>query len=162
MFQYYINVLANDLSSLCWSPFGCLYHHLVVIFFVWILLSSAEGVTFFWLSLFDSLTTDWLQCQMIRVPPPPWSPHLPKTILGTTVKLNDFNYLLCVQIFRIFIDAQNKLTHLLEPPRATTDITYEIGSLVTIVWWLGSSTAWRKRTVVVSCSCLLRRRCKIP
>ena len=49
----------------------------------------------------------------------------PKTNLETTVKLNGSNYLLWAQAFRIFIGAQNKLTHLLEPPPATTDTTYE-------------------------------------
>jgi len=47
-----------------------------------------------------------------------------KTMLGTTRKLNDFNYLLWAQEFRIFIGAQNKLAHLLQPPPADTDPTY--------------------------------------
>ena len=48
-----------------------------------------------------------------------------KTILETTVKLNGSNYLLWAQVFHIFIGAQNKLSHLLAPPPATTDTTYE-------------------------------------
>ena len=49
----------------------------------------------------------------------------PKTVLGTNMKLNGSNYLLWAQAFRIFIGAQNKLGHLLAPPPATTDTTYE-------------------------------------
>ena len=40
----------------------------------------------------------------------------PKAILETTAKLNGPNYLLWTQAFRIFVGAQNKLTHLLNPP----------------------------------------------
>jgi len=47
-----------------------------------------------------------------------------KTMLGTTVKLNGSNYLLWAQMFFIFIDAQNKLAHLLQTPPAITDPTY--------------------------------------
>jgi len=47
---------------------------------------------------------------------------VPKTVLGTTVNLNDSNYLLWARAFRI--DAQNKLTHLLEFPPAATYLTY--------------------------------------
>jgi len=47
----------------------------------------------------------------------------PKAILGTIVKLNGSNYLLGAQAFGIFIGALNKLTHLLNPPPATTDET---------------------------------------
>jgi len=49
---------------------------------------------------------------------------IPKTMLGTTVKLNGSNYLLWAQVFRIFIGAQNKLAHLLFDPPATSDPTY--------------------------------------
>ena len=49
---------------------------------------------------------------------------VPKTMLETTVKLNGSNYLLWVQAFYIFIGAQNKLAHLLQPPPATTDPTF--------------------------------------
>jgi len=49
---------------------------------------------------------------------------VPKMMLGTTVKLNGSNYLLWVQTFRIFIGAQNKLTHLLQSPLAATDPSY--------------------------------------
>jgi len=49
-----------------------------------------------------------------------------KTILMTTVKLNESNYLLWAHAFRIFIGTQNKFAHLLEPQPATTDTTYEI------------------------------------
>ena len=56
------------------------------------------------------------------------SPHVAgmfglKTILETTVKLNGSNYLLWTQAFRIFIGAQNKLAHLLEPSPAVADTT---------------------------------------
>jgi len=37
---------------------------------------------------------------------------VPKTVLGTVVKLNGSNYLLWAQAFHIFISAQNKLGHL--------------------------------------------------
>jgi len=50
----------------------------------------------------------------------------PKTILGSTMKLNGSNYLLWEQAFRIFIDALNKLDHVLEYPPAATDTIYEI------------------------------------
>ena len=49
----------------------------------------------------------------------------PKAIMGTTVKLNGFNYLLWAQSFRIFIGIQNKLAYLLDPPSATTVTTWE-------------------------------------
>ena len=49
---------------------------------------------------------------------------IPKTKLGTTVKLNGSNYLLGAHVFRIFIDAQNKLIHLLQAPLATTNPPY--------------------------------------
>jgi len=49
-----------------------------------------------------------------------------KTVLGTTVKLNGSNYLLGAQAFRIFIGAQNKLAHLLQPPPAATNPLYVI------------------------------------
>jgi len=42
-----------------------------------------------------------------------------------TAKLNGYNYLLWAQALRIFIGAQNKLAHLLSPPPATTNTTYE-------------------------------------
>ena len=45
---------------------------------------------------------------------------MPKTVLGTTVKLNGSNYPLWAQAFRIFIGAQNKLAHPLQPPPAAT------------------------------------------
>jgi len=49
---------------------------------------------------------------------------VPKTMLGTTVKLNGSNYLLWAQAFRIFIGVKNKLAHLLQLPPADTDPTY--------------------------------------
>jgi len=49
---------------------------------------------------------------------------IPKTMLGTTVKLNGSNYLLWKQAFHIFIGAQNKLARLLHEPPATSDPTY--------------------------------------
>jgi len=66
---------------------------------------------------------------------------VPKTILGTTVKLNGSNYLLWAQAFRIFIGAQNKLAHLLKPPLADKDPTYVtwlIGDYFVITWLLNS------------------------
>jgi len=48
----------------------------------------------------------------------------PKTILGTTVRLNGSNYLLWAHAFRIFISALNKLAHLLQPTSAATDPSY--------------------------------------
>jgi len=65
----------------------------------------------------------------------------PKTILGTTVKLNGSNYLLWAQTFRIFISAQNKLAHLLQPPPADIDSTYETwfsGDYCVMTWLLNS------------------------
>ena len=56
---------------------------------------------------------------------------MPVTILGTTVKLNDSNYLLWAQAYHIFIGAQNKLTHLLKLPPAATDPTY-------VTWFTGN------------------------
>ena len=49
---------------------------------------------------------------------------VPKTMLGTIVKLDGSNYLLLAQAFCIFIDAQNKLAHLLQAPPAITNSTY--------------------------------------
>ena len=49
---------------------------------------------------------------------------IPKTILETTVKLNGSNYLLWAQAFRVFISAQNKLTHILQPLPAAADLSY--------------------------------------
>ena len=62
---------------------------------------------------------------------------MPKTVLGTTVKLNDSNYLLWARAFRI--GAQNKFTHLLEFPPAATYLTYTTWLLETIMWWLLNS-----------------------
>ena len=59
--------------------------------------------------------------------------YVPKTILGTTVKLNGSNYLLWAQTFCIFIGAQNKLDHLLESLPATTNLTYTTGFLENII-----------------------------
>ena len=64
-----------------------------------------------------------------------------KTMLETTVKLNDSNYLLWAQAFRIFIGAQNKLAHLLQAPPADTDPTYVIWlaeNYSMIIWLLNS------------------------
>ena len=63
-----------------------------------------------------------------------------KTMLGTTVKLNGFNYLLWAQAFRIFIGAQNKLAHLLQASHATTDptaVTWLIRDY-SVIWLLNS------------------------
>ena len=49
----------------------------------------------------------------------------PKTVLGTRVKLCGSNYLLWAQPFRIFIGTRNKLSHLLLPPPAVTDPSYD-------------------------------------
>ena len=49
----------------------------------------------------------------------------PKTILGTTIKLNVSSYMVWAQAFRIFISSQNKLAPVLEPPPPTTVTTYE-------------------------------------
>jgi len=49
---------------------------------------------------------------------------IPKTMLGTTVKLNGSSYLLWAQAFRIFIGAQNKLALFLQSPLVDTDPTY--------------------------------------
>jgi len=65
----------------------------------------------------------------------------PKTILGTTVKLNGSNYLLSTKAFRIFIGAQNKLTHLLESPPAATNHTYAtwlFGDYCVVIWLLNN------------------------
>jgi len=56
-----------------------------------------------------------------------------KTVLGTTVNLNGFNYLLWAQTFCIFIGTQNKLVYLLQSPLAATDSLMQHGYLVTIV-----------------------------
>ena len=45
----------------------------------------------------------------------------PKTILGTTETICCMHKFFC-----IFIGAQNKLGHFLEPPPATADLTHEI------------------------------------
>jgi len=66
---------------------------------------------------------------------------VPKTMLGTTVKLNGSNYLLWAQVFCIFIGAQSKLAHLLQAPPATTDPTYVtwlIGDYSKMTWLLNS------------------------
>ena len=66
---------------------------------------------------------------------------VPKTMLGTIVKLNGSNYLLWAQAFRIFIGAQNKLAHLLQPPPAHTDPPYEnwlIEDYSVMTWLLNS------------------------
>jgi len=62
----------------------------------------------------------------------------PKTMLGTTVKLN---YLLWAQAFRISIGVQNKLTHLLQPPPADmdpTNVTWLTGDYSVMTWLLNS------------------------
>ena len=51
---------------------------------------------------------------------------VPKTMLGIVVKLNGSNYQLWVQAYLIFIDAQNKLAHLLQPPPIDMDPTYDL------------------------------------
>jgi len=64
-----------------------------------------------------------------------------KIMLGTTVKLNGSNYLLWVQVFHIFIGAQNKLDLLLQAPPASTDLTYVtwlIRDYSVITWLLNS------------------------
>ena len=66
---------------------------------------------------------------------------IPKTMLGTTVKLNSSNYLLWAQAFRIFIGAQNKLAHLLQVPPTNTDPTYVTwltGDYSVMTWFLNS------------------------
>ena len=68
---------------------------------------------------------------------------VPKTILGTTVKLNNSNYLLWAQAFCIFIGAENKLDHLLQFPPSATDLTYVIwltGDYFVMTWLLNSLT----------------------
>ena len=65
----------------------------------------------------------------------------PKTILRTTVKLNGSNYLLWAQVFRIFIGAQNKLAHLLEPTPTTAATTYKtwLSCDYSVITWLLNS-----------------------
>ena len=66
---------------------------------------------------------------------------IPKTMLGTTIKLNGSNYLLWAQAFCIFIGAQNKLAHLLQDPPAITDPTYVTwltGDYSVMTWLLNS------------------------
>jgi len=66
---------------------------------------------------------------------------IPKTMLGTTVKLNGSNYLLWAQAFRIFIGAQNKLAYLLQDSPATSDPTYVIwltGDYSVMTWLFNS------------------------
>ena len=64
-----------------------------------------------------------------------------KTMLGTTVKLNGSNNLLWAQAFRIFIGAQNKSVHLLQPPLADTDLMYMTWlteNYFVMIWFLNS------------------------
>ena len=64
-----------------------------------------------------------------------------KTMLETMMKLNGSNYLLWAQALRIFIDAQNKLAHLLQTPPVTTYYTYVTsltGDYSVITWLLNS------------------------
>ena len=66
---------------------------------------------------------------------------VPKTMLGTTVKLNGSNYLLWVQAFHIFIGAQNKLAYLLQPLPVDTNLTYVTwltGDYSVMTWLLNS------------------------
>jgi len=66
---------------------------------------------------------------------------VPKTILGTPVKLNGSNYLLWAQVFRIFISAKNKLAYLLQSPPAATDLTYATwlsGDYCVMTWLLNN------------------------
>jgi len=58
------------------------------------------------------------------ISPPIVETSIPKTMLGTTVKLNGSNYLLWAQTFCIFIGTQNKLAHLLQSLPAAMDPTY--------------------------------------
>ena len=69
----------------------------------------------------------------------------PKTILGTTVKLNGSNYLLWARLY-IFISAQNKLTHLLESPPAATNPTYtmSLSEDYCVMTWLASNSLKKK------------------
>ena len=73
---------------------------------------------------------------------------IPKTMFGTTVKLNGSNYLLWAQAFRIFIDAQNKLSHLLQNPHATSGPTY-------VTWLMGdySVMTWLLNSIVMVVLC---------
>ena len=64
-----------------------------------------------------------------------------KTMLGTTVQLNGSNYLLWAQAFCIFICAQNKAVHLLQPPPADTDLMYMTWiteNYFVMIWFLNS------------------------
>jgi len=66
---------------------------------------------------------------------------VPKTVLGTTVKLNGSNFLLWAQTFHIFIGAKSKLAHLLQSLPAATDPTYAIwifGDYFVMSWFLNS------------------------
>jgi len=62
-------------------------------------------------------------------------------MLVTAVKLNGSNNILYAQAFRIFISAQNKLAHLLQPPPTDTDLTYVTwltGDYSVMTWLLNS------------------------
>ena len=83
---------------------GCLLL-LLAIFFLW----------FLWLDIMSETTSSssTMTSSMVET-------SVPKTMLGTIVKLHGSNYLLWAQAFCIFIGAQNKLAHLLQPPPADT------------------------------------------
>jgi len=57
--------------------------------------------------------------------------------------------LLWVQTFRIFIGAQNKLTHLLQSPPAVTDPTYVTWLTRDYFVMTWSSTVWKRRLVAL-------------
>ena len=84
-----------------------------------------------------------------------------KTVLGTTMKLNDSNYLLWVHAFHIFIGAKNKLAHLLQPPPVATDLTYVTlltGDYSVMIWPLNNLEEKISGNVIFL---TLLRRCEI-
>ena len=106
-----------------------------IIWFAFCLLLFASGI-YPWLVVMSSE----ISSSSTLISSPIVETFVPKTMLGTTVKLNGSNYLLWAQAFRIFIAAQNKLAHLLQSPPAAINPTYVTGLLEKILLWPDSST----------------------
>lgn len=57
----------------------------------------------------------------------------PISLIGTTIKLNDSNYLLWDQSFKVFVGAWKNIMHLLEAPQNKKILPIQTGLLMTVV-----------------------------
>lgn len=72
-----------------------------------------------------------------------------RTLTAITVKLNENNYLLWTQSFRVFVGTQRIIKHLFESLSNEKDLSMQINFLMIVVQLLGSLIVWKKKLVLL-------------